>query len=81
MGKKTKLEELKNVRDIQGYNGNWNYSEYMMGMYNGLELALAIFEEREPDYKSAPKKWGNDEIKEESQGFRQKLKDAWRKTK
>ncbi len=52
-----KIDELKDVRDIQGYNGNWDYNEYMWGMYNGLELALAIMEDREPEYKSEPKKF------------------------
>lgn len=51
------LEDLKNIHEIQGKHGNWDYDQYMHGMYNGLELALAIVEGRDPEYKSAPKKW------------------------
>lgn len=52
------LQELKRVRDIQGQPGNWNYDPYMQGMYNGLELAAAIMENREPVYKDAPPRHG-----------------------
>jgi hypothetical protein len=54
---KKEIDDLMNVVDIQGYNGNWNFSEYMWGMYNGMELALAIVENREPKYKEKPKKF------------------------
>jgi hypothetical protein len=54
---KSPLEELIEVHQIQGEDGNWNYDPYMQGMFNGLELALAIFEEREPNYREAPTKW------------------------
>lgn len=70
------LDDLKNIVEIQGYNGNWNYSEYMWGMYNGLELALAVMEDREPKYKDKPKKFGNAPKPDES--FRDKMKKAWR---
>lgn len=53
----SKIGELRKVHAIQGDNGNWNYDPYMHGMFNGLELALAIMEKREPNYKEAPKKW------------------------
>ena len=49
-----KLHSLRNLRDIQGSEGNWDQGEYMRGMYNGMELAVAILEDREPDYKDAP---------------------------
>jgi hypothetical protein len=43
------LVKLKSLRDIQG---NQAKDEYMRGLYNGLELALSLFEgEREPQYK------------------------------
>jgi hypothetical protein len=45
--------KLRNLRDIQGKKGNHDYDEYMRGLYNGLELALSLFEdEREPQYKN-----------------------------
>jgi len=46
--------ELKNLRDVhaaQGSDGTWNSNQYMCGLFNGLELALSIFENREPLYK------------------------------
>ena len=49
---------------IQGYDGNWNYDPYMLGLYNGIELALATLEGRPPEYREAPEVWGCD-IKEE----------------
>ncbi len=51
------LEDIKRVVSIQGDNGNWNYNEYMHGMYNGMELILAMLENREPQYKDTPKEW------------------------
>ena len=59
-GIKDKVDALKNIRDIQGTKGNWDYGPYMHGMYNGLEMALSIFEDREPVFKNAPQKWGQD---------------------
>jgi hypothetical protein len=49
-----KLKELQNCVDIQCQNGNWNYSEYMRGMANGLILALTIMTETQPIYREVP---------------------------
>lgn len=54
---KEKLEAMKAVLKIQGSHGNWNYDSYMMGMYNGMELMMAIVEDREPVFKDAPEEW------------------------
>lgn len=48
------LIQLRQVHAVQGMDGTWNVSPYMAGMFNGLELAMAIFEDREPDYRTAP---------------------------
>lgn len=48
------IETINSLRDIQGSEGNWNYSEYMLGMFNGLELASATMEGRRPDFKEPP---------------------------
>ena len=45
---------LREMLDIQGSDGNWNYDEYMHGMYNGMEFALSIIENREPIYREKP---------------------------
>ena len=51
------LNALRAVHEVQGYDGNCNDSPYMLGTYNGLELALSIAERREPVFKTAPSKW------------------------
>lgn len=50
-----KLKQLKDVWQVQASDGNWNSSAYMCGMFNGLELAMAIMEGREPRYREKPK--------------------------
>lgn len=47
-----RLKNLREMRDVQGRIGNWNYDQYMLGMYNGLELAVATMEDKEPVYKT-----------------------------
>ena len=48
------LKNLKKLLAIQGTEGNWNYDTYMLGMYNGLELAVSVLENRETVYRSKP---------------------------
>lgn len=50
---KKKIASMQNCLDIQGSDGNWNYDEYMRGMFNGMELMMSIMEDREPVYKTA----------------------------
>lgn len=38
--------------DIQGQKGNYDYDEYMLGLYNGMEYIIALFETREPNFIS-----------------------------
>jgi len=47
---------IKEYLDIQGRDGNWDYDPYMLGLYNGLELALATLENREYVPRSLPEK-------------------------
>lgn len=53
----SKIQNLKDVHRVQGSDGNWNYDPYMQGLYNGLELALSIMENREPVFRDKPEKW------------------------
>ena len=51
---------LANANDmlaVQGQSGNWNYDPYMHGVYNGIEMIIAIFEKREPKFRDAPDVW------------------------
>lgn len=45
---KERLSGLKNLKDIHGKDGNWDHNDYMTGLYDGLELAIATFEGRDP---------------------------------
>ncbi|MGE7650511.1 hypothetical protein ACQKM1_22450 [Peribacillus frigoritolerans] len=58
-----KLKALKEMRDIQGEDGNWNYDLYTLGLFNAFELAVAICEDRVPNYKAAPEQWLSDNPK------------------
>jgi hypothetical protein len=53
-----KLAKLKELLEVQGNDGNWNHDRYMTGMYNGMELAVAVFEDRAPVYRDYPVKDG-----------------------
>lgn len=46
----TQLEKLKDIVNIACSKGNYDASDYMLGMANGLILAEAIMESREPEY-------------------------------
>ena len=57
------LDPLRDQLDVQGAHGNWNYNDYMLGMFNGLECALATLEHREPQYRRKPDDgWLDDRI-------------------
>ena len=51
---KKDIKDIKNLVSIQGYNGNYNYDEYMLGLYNGMEMILSILEKREPLLRTVP---------------------------
>ena len=50
------LSELKKVLKVQGEHGNWDCNDYMLGMYNGMELGRACIEDDEPQYRRLPKR-------------------------
>ena len=52
---KEALTQLREVHAIQGRDGCWDIDDYMLGLYNGLELALSIVENRECRYKQRSK--------------------------
>ena len=52
---KEALTQLREIHAIQGLDGCWDIDDYMLGMFNGLELALSIVENRECRYKQRPK--------------------------
>ena len=52
---KEALTQLREIHAIQGRDGCWDIDDQMLGLYNGLELALSIVENREFRYKQRPK--------------------------
>ena len=46
-----KLKDANNCLATQGTEGNWNANDYMLGMFNGMELIISILEGREPEYR------------------------------
>lgn len=42
----SKLHKMRAILEIQAEDGNWNYDDYMTGLYNGMELMMSIAEER-----------------------------------
>lgn len=47
---KSKTKEVKGIRDLQGKSLEASQDDYMVGLYNGLEMGLAILESREPEF-------------------------------
>lgn len=62
-----KKKQIKEIRDLQEQNiiNNEN-DEYMIGVYNGIEIALAMLENREPIFKTVTKEPEVIEKKEQS---------------
>lgn len=56
------VERLRSQHRVQGEHGNWNCNNYMLGLFNGLECALATMEHREPKYRNGPVGGWLDEI-------------------
>lgn len=54
------VERIRHITEIQGRSGNWDYDPYGLGMYNALEMCLAILEDREPMLREAPAEWLED---------------------
>lgn len=46
------LKCSKEMLNIQGQKGSYDYDEYMLGLYNGMEYIISLFETREPNYIS-----------------------------
>ena len=49
-----RIAKLKNIKEIQCTKGNYDVDAYMHGLANGLILALAIMEDKDPEFIDAP---------------------------
>ena len=47
---RSKTKEVKNIRELQKQSLEKSTDDYMVGLYNGLEMATAILENREPEF-------------------------------
>jgi hypothetical protein len=50
---KRRLVKMRELLKIQGAKGNWDYDNYMLGMYNGMEVMMCTAEDREPKFRTA----------------------------
>jgi hypothetical protein len=58
------VKKMREMVEVQGRDGNWDYDSYMHGMYNGMEYMLAMADGREPVFRSAPKQWRKEKPQE-----------------
>ena len=73
------LKCSKEMLAIQGQKGNYDYDEYMLGLYNGMEYIIALFETREPNYiNGADVNFTNS--KSQQKEFIKFLEDNWKET-
>lgn len=52
---KIKKYSMHTLLDVQGQNGAYNYNEYELGMWQGMENMLAKYEDRKPTYMDPAK--------------------------
>jgi hypothetical protein len=57
-------EDMHDVMAVQGNDGNWDYSPYMHGMFNGMELMRSIHDRDEPEFRDAPDTYREDKSKD-----------------
>lgn len=70
------LKCSKEMLDLQGQDGNYNYDNYMLGLYNGMEYIISLFETREPKFRSGKDiKFLHDDCKSQQQEFIKYLED------
>ena len=63
------VAKMREMLEVQGRDGTWNYSPYLRGMYNGMEFMLALVEDREPVYRDEPDKYYTTPPQREWQGL------------
>jgi hypothetical protein len=76
------VAKMKELLEVQGRDGNWNLDPYMQGMYNGMELMVALAEGRDPVFRKAPENWLSAQPQREWQGLTTaETKALWNATK
>jgi hypothetical protein len=49
--------EVRHLQVRQSSPGQWDHSPYQLGLYNGIEVTLALLENRDPDFRDPPAAW------------------------
>lgn len=62
-----KTDEIRRIKQMQEQNIT---DEYTVGIYNGIEMCLAIMENREPEFKTVEKETEIKEAEEEQENRR-----------
>lgn len=65
---RSKTKQVKDIRDLQKQSLEKSTDDYMVGLYNGLEMATAILEGREPEFLTCVKEPQVIESEEEQTG-------------
>lgn len=47
---RNKIDNIREIKRLQGQALETQGDNYMVGLYNGLEFALSILEDREPEF-------------------------------
>ena len=51
------VAKMRELLEVQGCDGNWNFDPYMQGMFNGMEMMMSLVDGRDPAFRKAPDKW------------------------
>lgn len=65
---RSKIKQVKDIIDLQKQSLEKSTDDYMVGLYNGLEIASAILEGREPEFLTCVKEPPVIENEEEQTG-------------
>ena len=62
---RAKTKQIKEIRELQKQSLQNNQDDYMTGLYNGLEMAVAILEDREPIFETYVKEPEIEKVEEQ----------------
>lgn len=48
------MTEIRELIEIQGQTGNWDYDPYMLGLYNGMVMVESLVLGVEPVFRERP---------------------------
>lgn len=49
---KRKMKEIENIKQMQKQSMEEMKEDYMVGLYNGIELILSLLQNRNPEYET-----------------------------